>query len=221
MDDRQMKTHEHLATWLNACCKLHGELCTPIPIADRSPHQIPKWVIDTHNGCIVPGASVARYACLSYTWSQPLASVMGSGFVSGSLMLNHRNLADFQQPGFLTSAFTDRVPAVLRDAIDLVLSVGERYLWIDRLCILQGDDSTRTEVDRMDDIYAGAQFTIIAAASDGLRGGSTHGRLGKEWHGQCHELQHKLIKTTWYVPEHLGSFESGITAGHVFLLTAG
>lgn len=117
-------------------------------------------------------------------------------------MLNHENLADFQQPGFLSPAFTDRLPTVFRDAMDLVLDAGERYLWIDCLCILQGDDSTRAEVDRMDDIYAGAHVTIIAAAAEGLRGGTTYGRLGKEWHYRHKELQHKLLNTTWFVREH-------------------
>ncbi|KAG6368831.1 hypothetical protein INS49_003047 [Diaporthe citri] len=166
-------------------------------MADRQPHQIPRWVIDTHNGCIIPGASVPRYACLSYTWSQPLISVKGEGSSSGSSRLNSETLADFQQPGFLNSKLTDRVPAVLRDAMDLVSGAGERYLWIDCFCILQGSDSTRAEFDRMDDIYAGAHVTIIAAAAEGLRGGTTYGNLGRKWHYRHQEMHHKMIKTTW------------------------
>lgn len=194
-----MESHEYLTTWLNACCRFHHEVCTPTPIAGRQPHQIPRWVINTHNGCIVPGTSVPRYACLSYTWSQPLPSVKGEGSGSGSLRLNFGNLADFQQPGFLNSTLTDRVPTVLLDAMDLVSGAGERYLWVDCFCILQGSDSTSAEVDRMDDIYAGAHVTIIAAAAEGVRGGTTYGRLGKEWRYRPEELHHKLIKTTWYV----------------------
>lgn len=199
MADKQMKSHEYLATWLNACCRLHPEVCKPTPIVDRQPHQIPRWVIDTHDGCIVPGANVPRYACLSYTWSQALTSVKGEGSGPASLRLNSGNLADFQQPGFLNSTLKDRVPAVLRDAMDLVSSAGERYVWIDCWCILQGSDSTRDEVDRMDDIYAGAHFTIVAAAAEGLRGGTTYAHLGREWGYRPHEMHHKLIKTTWYV----------------------
>lgn len=144
-----------------------------------------------------------RYACLSYTWSQPLTSVKGEGSGPGSLRLNRGNLADFQQPGFLNSALTDRVPVVLRDAMDLISGAGGRYLWIDCFRILQGSDSTRAEVDRMDDIYTGAHVTIIAAAADGLRGGTTYGSLGKEWRSRSGEMHHKLIKTTWYVRKHV------------------
>lgn len=200
--DRQMKPHELLETWLTACCRFHHEVCTPTPVADRQPHQIPRWVIDTHSGCIVPGASVPRYACLSYTWSQPSTAAKGEGSGSGGLRLNSGNLADFQQPGFLNSRLADCVPVVLRDAMDLISGAGERYLWIDCFCILQGSYSTRAEVDRMDDIYAGAHFTIIAAAAEGLRGGTTYGNLGRLWHYPHQEMHHKLIKTTWYVRKH-------------------
>lgn len=195
----EMESPEYLATWLNACCKLHHQVCTPTPIAERQPRQIPSWVIDTQNGCIVPGASVPRYACLSYTWSQPLEPVMGEGSGTGHLMLNLGNLDDFQRPGFLNSTLIDRVPAVVRDAMDLVLRAGERYLWVDCFCILQGSESTRTEIDRMDDIYAGAHVTIIAAAAEGLKGGTTYGCLEKKWQYHDKELKYKLLNTTWYV----------------------
>lgn len=194
-----MMSYEYLATWLNACCKLHHKVCTPTPIADRQPHQIPEWVIDTHNGCIVPGASVPRYACLSYTRSQALNSTKGEGHGPESLMLNQGSLADFQQPGFLNSTSRDRVPAVVQDAMDLVLGAGERYLCVDCFCILQGSESTRTEIDRMDDIYAGAHVTIIAAAAEGLKGGTTYGRLEKKWRYLDKEMKHKLLNTTWCV----------------------
>lgn len=192
-------SHEYLATWLDACCKLHHKVCTPSPIADRQPHQIPDWVIDTHNGCIVPGATVPRYACLSYTWSQALKSIEGEGYGLENLMLNQENLADFQRPGFLNSTFKDRLPAVVQDAMDLVQGAGERYLWVDCFCILQGSESTRTEIDRMDDIYAGAHVTIIAAAAEGLKGGTTYGRLEKKWQYPKKEMKYKLLNTTWYV----------------------
>lgn len=60
--------------------------------------------------------------------------------------------------------------------------LGERYLWVDRLCIVQdalGD--TASEVMRMDQIYSGAYLTIIAAGTNGL---STESRP-PEVHGVC------------------------------------
>ncbi|KAH7080195.1 hypothetical protein BKA63DRAFT_464387 [Paraphoma chrysanthemicola] len=51
----------------------------------------------------------------------------------------------------------------------LTLALGERYLWVDRLCIVQndvGDGGTLSQVAKMDKIYAGAYLTIIAAATD-------------------------------------------------------
>ena len=53
--------------------------------------------------------------------------------------------------------------------------LGQRYLWVDRLCICQDDREVQTkQIDAMGDIYNNAVFTIIAAngwdANHGLRG---------------------------------------------------
>lgn len=57
------------------------------------------------------------------------------------------------------------LPRTIRDAMSLTTLVGERYLWVDSLCITQ-DDPTEMEVmiASMDKIYSNAMFTIIAAS---------------------------------------------------------
>jgi hypothetical protein len=56
--------------------------------------------------------------------------------------------------------------------MQLVRDVGERYLWVDALCIVQdNDESKMRDIHNMGVIYANATFTIVAAdgdASDGL-----------------------------------------------------
>lgn len=58
--------------------------------------------------------------------------------------------------------------------MSLVRSLGERYLWVDALCIVQDDEASKLQnIDRMAPIYPGAKLTIIAADGDadyGLRG---------------------------------------------------
>ncbi|RFU80149.1 heterokaryon incompatibility [Trichoderma arundinaceum] len=58
-------------------------------------------------------------------------------------------------------------PRVVRDAAAVVTELGFRYLWVDRFCT---DDSRPEEkmghIHRMDEIYEGAAFTIVAAAGD-------------------------------------------------------
>lgn len=48
----------------------------------------------------------------------------------------------------------------------LTAALVERYLWVDRLCILQSHEETTNEVNKMNPVYAGSYLTIIAAAPD-------------------------------------------------------
>jgi len=62
---------------------------------------------------------------------------------------------------------TSKIPATIRDAIALVQGVGERYLWVDALCIVQDDlVSKGVHLTQMGLIYSLATFTIIAAAGE-------------------------------------------------------
>jgi hypothetical protein len=67
------------------------------------------------------------------------------------------------------------IPRTILDAMRLVESLGERYLWVDLLCIIQDDEVFKhEEVNDMDSIYANACGTIVAAqgknSNFGLRG---------------------------------------------------
>jgi hypothetical protein len=59
------------------------------------------------------------------------------------------------------------LPPVFKDAVKVCRFIGIQYLWIDSLCILQGDvvDWER-EASRMDDIYENALFTICVQDDD-------------------------------------------------------
>lgn len=60
---------------------------------------------------------------------------------------------------------------VIKHAIAFTDSIGEEYLWVDRLCIVQndlGDGGTLSKVAKMDKIYSGAYLTIVAAAPNKL-----------------------------------------------------
>jgi hypothetical protein len=65
-----------------------------------------------------------------------------------------------------------KLPETIRDAIDFVRQFGERYLWVDALCIVQDDtENIKDLMGKMDLIYRGAIFTIIAAAGAGAESG--------------------------------------------------
>jgi hypothetical protein len=69
-------------------------------------------------------------------------------------------------------AMWDAVPQAIRDAIDLTNHLGERFLWVDTLCIEQDAISKHTALHLMAEIYNSATLTLMACI-----GKSAHGSL--------------------------------------------
>lgn len=181
---------QQLLEWLAACDKLHGDECQAKPMSARSGDQIPQWVIDTQQGCIVPGTKAGRYVALSYVWPEVGTNVE-------RLMLERNNIEALQKPGVLSSDLVNRLPLVIRQTIELLQDIGERYLWVDCLCIVQHDGETQSQAYSMNEIYSGAYFTIIAAASEGLFG--TEGTAVSHWEDYTSSESHytTLMETKW------------------------
>ncbi|KAF2713989.1 HET-domain-containing protein [Pleomassaria siparia CBS 279.74] len=58
-------------------------------------------------------------------------------------------------------------PNTVRDAVIVTKELGLQYLWVDRLCINQGNkDEKDYLISKMTLIYSEAEFTIVAAAGD-------------------------------------------------------
>jgi ankyrin repeat protein len=212
----------YIAHWITLCNAQHGGRCKPTPPQHRLPHQIPGWVIDIKQGCLVPGRTAPRYIALSYVWSnddddnpsqllnrqRPIQAsqvsqvsqadlIVSQSDVRSSerILLKKSNLLDFQEPDYLQEHVTMQLPAAVRDAMVLVQKIGERYLWVDCLCIVQDDEKTREQVDRMGDIYSGAYFTIIAATSSGKL--SYHSPHVKTDPPQAEDLYADLYDSKW------------------------
>jgi hypothetical protein len=101
-----------------------------------------------------------RYVTLSYVWGQ-----------SPMTKLSLANLERYMQEGALQEIRTD-LPKTINDAIDLVSALGERYLWVDALCLIQDDvDDVTLGVEQMNSIYRGSYFTIVAASGADARAG--------------------------------------------------
>lgn len=65
-------------------------------------------------------------------------------------------------------ALTERshkLPNTIKDAKKLTDILGERYLWVDNLCIIRGDDQNKAlQIGAMNSIYSSAILTIAAAS---------------------------------------------------------
>jgi hypothetical protein len=58
----------------------------------------------------------------------------------------------------------DQLPSTFKDAVTVTRALGKRFLWIDSLCIIQGQDGDfQTEAENMADVYSGA-YCVIAAS---------------------------------------------------------
>jgi hypothetical protein len=161
---------QRLRRWPVFCDSHHRGSCHSFTsewqVIDRLPSPLSFLLIDALQNCLVRASGSARYLALSYVW----------GKLSNVIESTKENVSQLSKPGALCSgALLSQLPATVRDAIYFTKAMGERYLWVDRLCIIQDDDEHKAEqISWMGSIYANSYFTIIAAdgpdANYGLRG---------------------------------------------------
>ncbi|KAF5541985.1 hypothetical protein FMEXI_7684 [Fusarium mexicanum] len=126
-------------------------------------YDMPTRVIDVGNGkqgdlprLVVTYQSMKeKYLALSYCW--------GPG--TDTFTLNHKTME-----GMLRGIDESRLVAAHRDTITLTRQLGIRYIWIDALCIIQGDkDDWERESKLMAKVYGHATLTITAGRSGDAR----------------------------------------------------
>ncbi|KAF2094335.1 HET-domain-containing protein [Rhizodiscina lignyota] len=141
--------------WLHTCEQSHQDSCRQHIVDSGVPGM---FVIDVHEACVVEKPPNCRYVALSYVW----------GCVS---VLRHlkENSALLQTPGALS---TLDIPLTIADAVQVVRDIGECFLWVDALCIVQDDlENMQAQIDNMGAIYAHAIFTVVAAHGDNANAG--------------------------------------------------
>ncbi len=144
-----------LETWVRLCDEGHkcapGKLKLPTRVLDVTAAQINGKVrlIETHG---MEGV----YITLSHCWgpSQPLPT-------TSATLQSHKEGILFSQ-----------LPKTFQDAVIISRRLGIRYLWIDSLCIIQGDsEDWERESSKMADVYSQSWLTIAASASTGADSG--------------------------------------------------
>ncbi|KAE9381914.1 HET-domain-containing protein [Stipitochalara longipes BDJ] len=155
------ETWKLIRTWLQNCTEEHS---TEPPV---EPGELPDRIIDVGRAGdseinlrllpILPEAErTSRYLTLSHCW--------GSAQI---LKLTQSSLLDFQDGIKLLS-----LPKTFQDAVEATRQLGEKYIWIDSLCIIQDSQSDWGEQSfKMDKIYADAYCNLAATASPDSGGG--------------------------------------------------
>lgn len=168
-------TADLIKAWILECQRDH-QLCgerylalihgvSPLPERPRPKRLLDLEAFDTADRIRLiepPPDKDFPYCALSYSW----------GF-SKPYILTSVNLDDFQ-----SEILVANLPKSFRDTIEVVRGIGERYLWIDALCILQDGRTSEIasrdwydQAGKMHAIFGGAIATITASeAHDGNQG---------------------------------------------------
>lgn len=158
-----------IRNWIDTCTNLHGTCCDWLNARSHEPAQA-MFLIDVDNLKLIPAAPGIRYVAVSYVWGQENADA-SSGMAA---CMTSKNLPELLKDNSLVSSGIF-VAQVVRDAMDLVRNLNEKFLWVDKLCIPQDDGSDKqSQLNAMAFIYANAWLTITAAqnsdANQGLYG---------------------------------------------------
>jgi len=139
------------ARWLQACEKEHGTSCRSEKKKGQDKQSF--RVIDAENVCIVNAPKECRYLTLSYVWGN--VQTVKLFRENKHILMAHRGL----------DSVWETLPRTIADAIEFVRLIGERYLWVDALCLIQNDPSDMKQgIFMMDQIYEESIATIIAAS---------------------------------------------------------
>jgi hypothetical protein len=188
---------DQIGAWLVACETGH-ERCHLASLS-RTNQPINITFIDVIERRMVVATSAERYVALSYVWGK-----------SKKYKAKMDTIDQLRVSGFLSKDNED-IPFVLRDAMDIVQAIGQRYLWIDSICIVQDDPINQEQVYNMDRIYAGALFTLIALSAAHADSGLAGVRLGTRRFSSLVEKIHDQDLTAAF-PEVGDVFESSVYA---------
>ncbi|KAH7882060.1 heterokaryon incompatibility protein-domain-containing protein [Phlebopus sp. FC_14] len=133
--------------WFRRCDELHQDTCRPLVSENLKKIKL----VDVETRQIVGYRDGFDYIALSYVW--------------GGVTQRAYKLGD-------TLPRTPPIPATLEDAMEVVRHLGKRYLWVDSLCIDQGNAAEKDEqIPLMSAIYTGAWATIFNVAGQSANSG--------------------------------------------------
>ncbi len=169
-----------LRQWSSLCERCHGPVCNK-PLAPKIT-EIGGWralrLVDVERQCIVSAPSISRYIALSYLWGRNART---------HFRATTKNIDFLGVPGSLAKI---ELSKTILDAIILVANLGERYLWVDSLCLaFNGARGDSFEDYHVDTIYANAFLTVIAGTGSdhdaGLPGVQPNSRVIEQEVEKC------------------------------------
>lgn len=103
----------------------------------------------------------------------------------------------------------DKLPQNFKDAVECTRQLGVRYLWIDSLCIIQGDNGDFSkESKRMEQVFSGAFCVLAASRANGQHDGFLKSRRPREYITFKHANE-----KPFYVCETIDNFSKDVIDG--------
>ncbi|KAF2116525.1 heterokaryon incompatibility protein-domain-containing protein [Lophiotrema nucula] len=142
---------EMVRSWIKNCESSHKSEKTLHELG-RAKDPIDLTLIDVVDNRLVRASSSVRFCSLSYVWGD-----------TQSLNTTTENRLKLASRGALRDPRTrTMISRVVQDAMLLVAGIGERYLWVDALCIEQDNAAMKhAQIMQMDVIYSSALLTIV------------------------------------------------------------
>ncbi|KAH7133708.1 hypothetical protein EDB81DRAFT_887521 [Dactylonectria macrodidyma] len=137
--------------WIKTCCDTHDECRKP------EPDFMPTRLLELHRkegkvqARLVEGSFNPQqpYVALSYCWGT-IRSEPHFLKTTKDTLEQHRQALPL-----------DKMPLGIRHILDIVLNLDYKYLWVDSLCIIQGDAADwNAEAGNMTHVYANAHLVI-------------------------------------------------------------
>jgi hypothetical protein len=171
---------EKITDWLEKCEEQHKNYECNFPPSGELPSRLIKLDPKTGKATLIDIPSVPpSYIALSYVWGDP----------EYNLTTTPNNKADMYK-----NIPRDKLPKTLNDVFELVVKLKVYYLWVDALCIIQGDAKDwDTESRKMGAIYSNAYLVISAMASKGVTDGLFLG-TSAYWYKERDEF-HRIMRT--------------------------
>ncbi|RYP04004.1 hypothetical protein DL765_010345 [Monosporascus sp. GIB2] len=143
-----------IRTWLKICEQTHDECRKAIcgtQVEEDNPPELPTRVLDVGRigakDLILKETNGLRgkFCALSYCWGPCTVDTL---MTTESNLEKHRSKIEY-----------DALPKTLQDTVKVTREIGIRYLWIDRLCIVQDSkEDWDAESKRMDSVYQNAHL---------------------------------------------------------------
>lgn len=194
--------YELMLHWIEDCDSNHDECkplkpdskCLPTRLLDVGSDSLVHLLV-TKEGDLNTHLN-PRYMALSHPWG---SSQEHDHFCTTPGNLDHR----------LTHGIAlDQLPATFKHAVQVARSLNTQYLWIDSLCIVQGDGGDfDIEAKKMEAIFSSAYFVIAASRASGTSSGFLEPRPARKF------IRFDEASGPIYVCEDIDDFQRDVVEG--------